>query len=515
MVIDGILRLAGRAWGDAPQPTWPTIALRLVSALATVIGTALLAWLLVLAGFPSPETMSLLFVIPVLVSAVLYGFWIALGAAIFSAFAYNFAFLPPLWSIGVKDPVNAMKMAVLGLVAIIASALSARVRTLALEARQRERILTGVYALSHDMLGISDLREMKAAAESKLTSLLGRKVAVLLLEDGPMSNEAARAAIAMRMPTGGGTKHYSENSFLYIPLITRDEAAGVIETAADVGSLFSPKVLATLAAQVASALEKVRLREAEEKKIRDAEREAFLSALLSSVSHDLKTPLVTVIGALGSLKRQPSLPDDPGGREIVTAALEEAEKLHRYLNNLIELSRLESRLEKVATEPASLRDIVASALRTLHPRIGRQKFSVITDPGFPLLNVNTALMELVLLNLLDNALKYGPPDGEVKIIARWDGSAVTIDVDDDGDGLPQAEREAIFVKFYRSKHGDQKVAGTGLGLYICRGIVAAHGGTIAAIDPNDGQGACIRITLPADVAVLFDVAEEDEEASQE
>ena len=117
-----------------------------------------------------------------------------------------------------------------------------------------------------------------------------------------------------------------------------------------------------------------------------------------------------------------------------------------------------------------------------------------------------------MLNLLDNALKYGPPEGDVKIIARWDGEVVTIDIDDDGEGLPPSEREAIFVKFYRAKHGDRKVAGTGLGLYICRGIVAAHGGTIAAIDPNDGQGACIRITLPAAAALPFELLVEAEEA---
>jgi two-component system sensor histidine kinase KdpD len=487
------------------------MAMRLASSLAIVIGTAVLAWLLVFVGFPSPETLSLLFVIPVLVSAVLYGFWFALCAALLSVFAYNFVLLPPLWSISVDDPENAMKVAVLGIVAVVASALSARVRTLALEAQQRERILAGVYALSHDMLGIVDLRDMKAAAEKKLTSLLGQKTSVILLQDGPISDEAAWAALASGMPSGGGTKQFSESPHLYLPLINRDQAAGVVQTAASVSASFSAKTLATLAAQVASALEKARLAEAQEKKTRDAEREAFLSALLSSVSHDLKTPLVTVIGALGSLKANPPAPDDLAGREVVAGALEEAEKLHRYLTNLIELSRLESGLETIAKEPVSLRDILASALRTLHPMIGRQKFRVLTDPGFPLLNVNSALMELVLLNLLDNALKYGPADGEVKIIARWDGAAVTIDVDDDGDGLPPSEREAIFVKFYRAKHGDKKVAGTGLGLYICRGIVAAHGGTVEAIDPNDGQGACIRITLPASVVVPFDMNEEEED----
>jgi two-component system sensor histidine kinase KdpD len=511
-VIEEMLRLKGGQSATAPRLPWTVIPLRLMSSLLGVLGAAVLARLLVFAGFPSPETLSLLFAIPVLVSAALYGFWFALAAAFASVFAFNFVLLPPLWSISLSDPENAAKAAVLGIIAIVASALSARVRTLALEAQHRERILAGVYALSQDMLGIVDLRDMKAAAEAKLTSLLGQETSIILVSERPVLDDAANAALESRMPAGGGTRQFPDCSWLYLPLINRETATGVVKTSAEVSAGFSLKTLATLAAQVASALEKARLAEAQEKKVRDAEREAFLSALLSSVSHDLKTPLVTVIGALSSLKESPPAKGDPAAREIVAGALEEAEKLRRFLTNLIEISRLESGLETLHREPVSLRDILASALRTLHPMISGQKFSIVAAPDFPLLNVNPALMELVVLNLLDNALKYGPPEGDVKIIARWDGEVVTIDIDDDGEGLPPSEREAIFVKFYRAKHGDRKVAGTGLGLYICRGIVAAHGGTIAAIDPNDGQGACIRITLPAAAALPFELLVEAEEA---
>ena len=497
---------------SAPRLAWATLPFRLAVSLLSVAGTAVLAWLLVFVGFPSPETLALLFVVPVLVSAALYGFWLSLLAAAASVLAFNFVLLPPLWSISLAAPENAAKAAVLAIVAVVASALSARVRTLALEAQQRERILAGVYALSQDMLGIVDLRNMKAAAEAKLTSLLGTETSIWLTADGPVHDEVAQAAITTGVPAGGGTRQFPSHEALYLPLVSRDHAIGVVRTAADVAARFPLKILATLTAQVVSALEKARLAEAEEKKARDAEREAFLSALLSSVSHDLKTPLVTVIGALSALKQRPPSQDDAAGREMIAGALEEAEKLRRFMTNLIELSRLESGLETIRTEPVSLRDVIASALRTLHPMIGRQKFTVDAAPEFPLLNVNSALMELVLLNLLDNALKYGPAEGEVKIIARWDGRSITIDVDDDGTGLPPSEREAIFVKFYRAKHGDKKVAGTGLGLYICRGIIAAHGGTIAAIDPHDGKGACLRITLPAAAALPFDLLEESEEA---
>ncbi len=248
----------------------------------------------------------------------------------------------------------------------------------------------------------------------------------------------------------------------------------------------------------------------EQKKIREAEREKFLSALLSSVSHDFKTPLVTVIGALSSLKEMEHIQNHFESREVVTGALEEAQKLNRFINNVMEISRLESGLA-IRKEPVLLRDILASALKSLHPLIGKQRFSIQTASNFPLLNVNSTLMELVFLNLLENAIKYGPRQGEVKIIASFDEQSATIDIDDDGEGIPESEREAIFVKFYRSKHGDRKIAGTGLGLYICRGIVEAHGGSIAAIDPHDGQGACVRIALPKAALIPIDITEETEE----
>ncbi|MBL0318424.1 MAG: hypothetical protein IPP74_03865 [Alphaproteobacteria bacterium] len=240
-------------------------------------------------------------------------------------------------------------------------------------------------------------------------------------------------------------------------------------------------------------------------------QEKFHSALLSSVSHDFKTPLVTVIGAFSSLKDMKQVQDNFDSREIVAGGLEEAQKLNRFINNLVEISRLESGLEAIRKDQVLLHDMLASALKSLHPLIGKQRFSIQAEANFPLLYVNSALMELVFLNLLENAIKYGPAEGEVKIIASFSDQSATIDIDDDGDGIPESEREAIFVKFYRSMHGDRKIAGTGLGLYICRGIIEAHGGTITAIDPHDGKGTCVRLTLPKEVLIPIDIEKEIEE----
>lgn len=496
--------------GDAVSATRKFVS-SLATTITSVLMTSLFAWLLVYAGFPSPETLSVLFVIPVLAAAVLYGLRASLLAVIFSVLAYNLVLLSPVWHIGLWEAENFAKAAVLTIVALIASALSMRVRKLAREAMQRERILSGVYALSQDMLGIANILDMRHAAETKLSSLLGSEVAITLAPENEKLDQAGKFCLANNTPVGAGTRHFNESQNLYLPLATKDSVVGVLCVASSAVERFTSKVLATLAAQAASALEKARLAEADTKKQRDAEREKFLSALLSSVSHDFKTPLVTVIGALSSLKDMKQVQDNFDSREMVAGGLEEAQKLNRFINNLVEISRLESGLETIRKEPVVLRDILASSLKSLHPLIGKQRFSIQTDKNFPILRVNSALMELVFLNLLENAVKYGPVDGEVKIIASFRTDGATIDIDDDGDGIPESEREAIFVKFYRSKHGDRKIAGTGLGLYICRGIVEAHGGNITAIDPHDGKGACVRINLPSSALMPIDIEQEIEE----
>lgn len=483
-------------------------------ALIAVGAVTALAWSLVAAGFPSPESLGVLFVIPVLTSAVIHGLRASLIAAALSVLSYNFALLPPVWHIGLWEPVNLAKLTVLGLVALAASGLAAMIREMAREALRREGVLSAVYALSQDILGIANMADMRRAVEAKLTSLLGVEARILLKNEIAPSDRPALLCFERHTPTGGGTKDFNGDPNLYLPLACRDIGVGVLRLSADVLNRFSPKVLATLAAQASSALDKARLTEAHEKKLRAAEREKFLSALLSSVSHDFKTPLVTVIGALSSLRDMPPGQDRREVRELATGGLDEARKLDRFINNLVEISRLESGLEAIRTEPSLLRDVLASALKSLRPLIGRQRFTFQIPPDFPLLKVNAALMELVFLNLIENAIKYGPPEGEVKIIARWDDAGAIIDIDDDGTGIPESEREAIFVKFYRAKHGDRKIAGTGLGLYICRGIVEAHGGRIAAIDPHDGQGACVRVTLPAKALIPIAIEEEPEETGQ-
>jgi two-component system sensor histidine kinase KdpD len=502
---------------DTPEGRRAAWLRQVPPAALAVLATSAIAYGIAAMGFPSPESLSVLFVLPVLYSAIFHGLRMALFTSLLAVLAYNLVLLPPVWHIGLTDPNNAAKLIILALVAGTASALASRIRILAWEAMSRERILSGVYTLSQDMLGISNTEDMRKAAEVKLGELLEAEATIILKEEKEQLNDQSRFSLQNEVPTGKGTQHFTDRNDLMLPLRNRSGAIGVLCLKEKDGGTFDggrypSKVLATLAAQAASALEKAMIAESYEQQRREAEKEKFLSALLSSVSHDFKTPLVTVIGAFSSLQSMPVIKGDFGCRELTAGGLEEAQKLNRFITNLVEISRLEAGIENLAREPVLLRDILASALKSLYPLIHKQRFTLAVPMDFPLLNVNPALMELVFLNLLENAIKYGPATGEVKVIARFDGNIATIDIDDDGEGIPESEREAIFVKFYRSKHGDNKIAGTGLGLYICRSIVEVHGGGITAIDPHDGQGACVRITLPRQSVIPLSIDEEMEEA---
>ena len=379
--------------------------------------------------------------------------------------------------------------------------MATRLKRMNRESQDREAILSGLYALSHGLLGLTSVQEVRAAASIRLNELTRANCSILLRREISAEDEAARSCLALRMPVGAGTANLPHASDLVMPLIARDLAFGVLRFSGVDGSQFpshrfSSKVLATLTAQTAIALDKACLAEAHAAELQKADRERFMSALLSSVSHDFKTPLVTIIGAFSALTLKDAAPKDA---ELISSGLEEAQRLNRYVNNLVEISRFEAGLSEGVGPPLLLHDAISSALRALRPIIDKQSFRVDIGPGFPLLNVSPALLELVLINLIENALKYGPDDGVVSVVAEAGEQRVTIDVDDDGAGIPHDLRGTVFQKFYRAEVGDRKVSGTGLGLYICKEIVESWGGTVCAIDPPDGTGACMRITLPIDI----------------
>ena len=225
-----------------------------------------------------------------------------------------------------------------------------------------------------------------------------------------------------------------------------------------------------------------------------AETDRLRSALLTSISHDLRTPLASILGCATALRSQQAVLDADARAEMLGTIEEEAERLNRFIGNLLDMTRLESGLA-LAPGLADLSDVVGAVLRRARPILAGREVRVALPPGLPMLAIDMVLLEQVLFNLLDNAAKYSPPGSLVQLAAWQEGHQVRIAVLDEGDGIPPEDRERIFEKFYRVRGADRKRAGTGLGLAICRGFVEAMGGSIRA-SGRDGPGAAFTITLP-------------------
>jgi two-component system sensor histidine kinase KdpD len=260
--------------------------------------------------------------------------------------------------------------------------------------------------------------------------------------------------------------------------------------------------------QAAVAIERVRLAEDVDQARLQAEAERLRNALLTSVSHDLRTPLASIIGALTSLRAYGELYDKPTRDELIGTAQEEAERLNRFVGNLLDMTRLEAGGLVPKADPVDLGEVLGTVLHRTAGLLARHRVELSIAENLPMLAVDSVLLEQVLFNLLDNAAKYAPPDTTLEIRASAKPDAAVLEVIDEGPGIPDDALEAIFSKFTRLAEEDRRRAGTGLGLAICRGFVEAMGGTISAGNRLDRSGAVFKIILPIAAARDMDAREE-------
>ncbi len=248
------------------------------------------------------------------------------------------------------------------------------------------------------------------------------------------------------------------------------------------------------ASQAAVAIERAQLAEqARQAQVLQA-AEQLQTALLNSISHDLRTPLVSITGALSSLQEQDAQLDEASRRGLIENAREEAERLNRLVGNLLDMTRVEAGALRLRLEPSDVQDVIGSALAQLDERLGDRRVNVRVPEEFPLVPMDFALMTRVLVNVIDNALKYSPPGSPIDVEAKLPAGQLEIEVSDRGLGIPAEDLNRVFDKFYRVQRPG-RVAGSGLGLSICKGIVEAHGGFVAA-ENRPGGGTTITIAIP-------------------
>ena len=463
---------------------------------------------------------SLLFVVPVLLAAARHGLVPSLWVSGLSVLCYNFFFIPPLYEFTIADPANVVALVFFMFVAVVASALAARTRSQTVAARREARTTADLYAFSRKIAGVIDLYDLLWTVVAHLARLLNAEVVVLMPEKTPAGHgkletratfppgtelseaelAAARWSWDADQPTGKGTNTLPGGRWLFVPIRTSRSAIGVIgvlplKDAAGLGAA-ERRLLDAVGNQAAVAIERVTLAADIDEAQLGAERERMRSAMLTSVSHDLRTPLASIIGALSSLRSYRDRYDEATRDELLATALSEAERLDRFVGNLLDMTRLDAGAITPKREAVEVGDLVSTTLRRAVPLLeGRQVGSSI-PPDLPSLSLDFVLAEQALFNLLDNAAKYSPAGGRIGIEARPAGARVEIVVRDEGPGIAAADLDRIFDKFYRAHDGDRRLAGTGLGLAIARGFVEVQGGTIAARNRGDRSGAEFVVSYP-------------------
>jgi two-component system sensor histidine kinase KdpD len=429
-----------------------------------------------------------------------------------SVAAYDFFFIPPFYTFTVLDVRYFLTFIVMFVVAFVISRLTLRIRNQANAARQRERRTAALYSLSRKLVHERGIENLSAIAIKHISEVFSSRVVVFVPGEwgkltipvtGPeiFALDQKELSVAQwtfdhRQRAGLGTDTLSGAKALYLPLIAASKTIGVIGVLPDATHDFfdqeQVQVLESFANQTAMAIERALLSQEAQQALLKAETETMRNTLLSSVSHDLRTPLAAITGAATTLLQKEVTFNVDEKQELVQTIYEEAEHLNQIIRNVLDMTRLEAGAITVKKEWQPLEEIVGAVLNRLAERIKDRPLKTRLPEDLPLVSFDPLLIEQVLMNLLDNALKYTPQGTPIELSASVKGREVVVEIEDRGPGIPDGEEERIFDKFVR---GFATGGGIGLGLTICRAIVAAHGGRIWA-ENQPGGGAIFRFTLP-------------------
>ncbi len=490
----------------------PFDALPWLAALAAV-GVAFAASLL--ADSVLGANVDLIFLTAVVGIAVRYGLWPSLLAAITASLSYNFFFLAPVYALSITDPTNVAAFLLFSALAVLISRLAARGWRHTVAAQERVRVVESLYGFSRKLASAGALDDVLWATAYQIAMMLKVRVVLLLPENGsivvktgyPPEDSLDEADLAAAnwawekgRPAGRDSDALPGAKWLFMPMRTGRGAIGIVGISRDgPASLLRAdqrRLLDALADQGALAIERVRLVEDIDRVKRTAETDRLRSALLTSISHDLKTPLAGILGSAEALRDLSKSFDETAKGELLSTIIEESERLNRFIANLLDMTRLEAGAVMPNAAAHDVGEIVGSALERASKILAGHSVEVEIGRDLSMVMVDAVLFEQALFNLLDNAAKYAPPATTIRIASWQDGESVKVQVLDEGDGIPDADLERIFDKFYRARKGDHVRAGTGLGLAISRGFIEALNGTIFASNRASRTGAVFTITLP-------------------
>jgi len=441
--------------------------------------------LLSLRGYLSSPIVAFLYLIPVVVCSTLWGRLAGITSSILSFLFFNFLFVSPYYSFQVTHPQDFLAMIVLLSVAFLISSLMARAQTRLEQVQQREREAMHLYRLSVELTGKSEEQDIAAALARSLSELLpDTEVKVILSASG----------YQVRFPEGGSAD-LSALTLRTIPLISSRGSLGEIriyDPREDL-TIEEERLLQTFASQGALALERAALAAGEKRAHLLEESDRLKTAILSSVSHEFRTPLASILASATSLFN-PNVDLELEARaDLQSLLVEETERMIQLVGNLLNMSRIEAGALKLQREWNSLTEILDNSMKRLL-RISRQhKIELDVLEELPLISVDAVLLEQVFINLVGNSLKFSPEQSTIRICAREDKTVMRVTVSNQGPPISEDTIEHIFEKFYPVA-GNERGRGTGLGLSICKGIVEAHGGRIWA--ENVATGVDFNFTIP-------------------
>ncbi|WPN28667.1 sensor histidine kinase KdpD [Pseudomonas sp. P5_109] len=481
-----------------------------LAVVATVLASAL-AWA-VASVLPLPN-ISLVFLAAVLLVAVRSSLGPALACAALSFLTYDFLFIPPNFSFSIQREEDVLTLLFFLLMAALTGNLAARQRRQLQALRDTQEETTELLDLSRKLTAATDRQAVVSAAAQHLNGWSDVQLCLLNRDGqngwkvetgGPLEfTEAERAAADWAwqhdQPAGAGTGTLPFGRWWWWPLSVEDGPLALLGVCAREGQTLSGqrrRLLTALSQPLAQALARAQLADDLEAARLHGETEQLRSALLASVSHDLRTPLTSMRGSIDSLLALGEAIPLEDRRELLEGTRDEAERLDRYIQNLLDMTRLGHGALKLARDWVSPADIVGSALNRLRAVLVSLQVSTEVPADLPLLFVHAALIEQALINVMENAARFSPPRGRLQLRAGADDSELFFSVSDEGPGIPEEERAKIFDMFYTAARGDRGGQGTGLGLAICQGMVGAHGGRISVADGIEGRGTCITLHLP-------------------
>ena len=461
------------------------------------------------------ESVDLVFLTAVIGIAVRYGLLPSLVATVAASLCYNFFFLPPVYTFTITDPTNVAAFLIFLLVAVFVSNVAAKVRTQALIASGRARTTESLYAFSRKLAGTGTLDDVLWTTAYQIASMLKVRVVLLLPEQDsitvkagyppedaldPSDIAAAKWAWDNNRPAGRGADTLPGAKRLFLPMRTSRGAVGVVGLDTDkTGPLLTPdqrRLLDALTDQAALAIERVHLVEDIDRDKRATESDRLRAALLTSLSHDLKTPLASVLGSAGTLRDFSGSLGEEAKADLLSTIIEESERLNRFIANLLDMTKLESGAITPNLAFHDVREFVNTALKRASKILAHHHVEEDIAGDLPMVKLDAVLFEQAVFNILDNAAKYSPPDSTIRIRGWGTDHFVYLQILDEGIGIPGDDLERIFDKFYRVQKGDGVRAGTGLGLAIARGFIDAMGGTITPANRDDRSGAMFTIALP-------------------